>query len=77
MYQAFRIGAVVPGGDQAGGGLLEFASCGEGIEGLFGSSGKRSSAMIYVSIIGFFAVDLEVRAGREIGAEWVSHYVIL
>ena len=33
--------------------------------------------MIYVSIIGFFAVDLEVRAGREIGAEWVSHYVIL
>src|ERR1035437_2575327 len=39
------------GGDPAGGGLLELASCGEGF---FGSSGNSSSAMIYSSIIGYF-----------------------
>src|ERR1035438_4966508 len=57
------------GGDPAGGGLLELASC---EEGFCGSSGKRSSAMIYVLIIGFFAVDLGVRGRGKIGAEWTS-----
>src|SRR6185437_6263178 len=47
------------GGVPAGGGLLEFASCGEGF---WGSSGKSSSAMIYGSIIGAFKADLG-RAG--------------
>src|ERR1017187_9276730 len=65
------------GGAPAGGGVLELASCGEGSEGFWGSSGKSSSAMIYMAIIGFFAVFLEVWRGREIGAEWVSHSVIL
>ena len=61
MNAAPRPCTVLAGGSSgggAGGGLLELASCGEGF---LGSSGKRSSAMIYVLIIGFFAVDLGVR----------------
>src|ERR1700738_4486451 len=76
------------GGVPAGGGELEPASCGEGTSGFSGllgpSWGKRSSAMIYLSIIrlpegfrggaeGYEMVPVALGTGRARRAKWYDH----
>src|ERR1700733_10254068 len=53
------------GGVPAGGGAFDPASCGEGILGFFGSSGKRSSAMIYMAIIRAFWAHRSTASGAK------------